>query len=145
MLWGAFSGNGRRILHTVQGTINTNEYIQILTDHVLLLNMPAQGMIFQQDNATPHKSRRTMNFLEEHGLEVLPWPPQSPDLSPIENLWSFLKGHLEVLRVRTAEELLAAAHAEWAMIPNDVIEAVLNSMPERLRAVIRARGGPTKY
>ena len=145
MVWGAFSGNGLRILHTIEGTINTERYIQILQQHVIPLNLPGRNMVFQQDNATPHKSRRTLNFIEENGIELLSWPPQSPDLSPIENLWSFMKGRLEELRIGTTAELIAAAHAEWAQIPNDIIERLMNSMPERIQAVITARGGPTRF
>ncbi len=46
--------------------------------------------IFQQDNAPAHTSRITTAYLDSTNLRLLEWPPQSPDLSPIENAWAIL-------------------------------------------------------
>ncbi|KAE9045847.1 hypothetical protein PR001_g4799 [Phytophthora rubi] len=43
---------------------------------------------FQQDNASIHTSRETMAFFEEQEVSVMDWPARSPNLNPIENLWS---------------------------------------------------------
>lgn len=45
---------------------------------------------FQQDNATPHRARIALQFLEEHEVPTLPWPARSPGLSPIEHAWDLL-------------------------------------------------------
>ena len=86
MVWGTFAGEGTCVLQTIQGTLNTDQYIQILTDNLLPLDLPGRGFTFQQDNATPHTSRHTCQFLHANGVEVMQWPQQSPDLNPIENL-----------------------------------------------------------
>ncbi|GFT14436.1 transposable element Tcb1 transposase [Trichonephila clavipes] len=57
---------------------------------------PAQGImglataIFQQDNTRPHVARIVQRFFVDHQIELLPWPVRSPDLSPIENMWSMV-------------------------------------------------------
>ncbi|GFX20001.1 transposable element Tc3 transposase [Trichonephila clavipes] len=46
--------------------------------------------IFQQDNARPHVARIVQRFFVKHQIELIPWPARSPDLSPIENMWSMV-------------------------------------------------------
>ncbi|GFV29966.1 transposable element Tcb1 transposase [Trichonephila clavipes] len=46
--------------------------------------------IFQQDKARPHVARIVQKFFVNHQIELLPWPARSPDLSPIENMWSMV-------------------------------------------------------
>ena len=73
------------------------------------------------------------------------WPSQSPDLNPIENLWGYLKGRLETRIIHSTAQLLAAAREEWNALPQQVLQNLIESMPRRIAAVIRARGGATKY
>ena len=50
--------------------------------------------IFMQDNAPIHKAHAVTKWLEEMGIEVVDWPPYSPDLNPIKNLWKILKAKI---------------------------------------------------
>ena len=145
MVWGGFSADGTRKLATVQGTLNTERYIQLFTDNLLPLDLTARGLTFQQDNAPPHKSRRTLQFFQTEGIQVLHWPPQSPDLNPIENLWGYLKDRLEAIEIHSMVELSDAVYREWAAIPVEVLENLIDSMPRRVHAVITAGGRHTKY
>ena len=60
---------------------------------------------FQQDNGPKHKSRVVQNYLEEEGVNALPWSAYSPDLNPIENLWAMLKWECRNRTSKTMQEL----------------------------------------
>uniref|UniRef100_A0AAY5KJH2 Transposase Tc1-like domain-containing protein n=1 Tax=Esox lucius TaxID=8010 RepID=A0AAY5KJH2_ESOLU len=69
--------------------LNATAYLRIVSDHVhpfMTTMYPSSDGYFQQDNAPCHKARIISNWFLEHDNEftVLKWPPQSPDLNPIE-------------------------------------------------------------
>lgn len=93
-------------------------------------------------------------WAEENGIELLDWPPYSPDLNPIENLWSILKQeiykrypHYSTLPSNDATKrlLIATATEVWHKIEVKVMRKLVSSMKRRLKAVIRAKGWYTKY
>ena len=71
------------------------------------------------------------------------WPSNSPDLSPIENIWAYLKTPL--LRYehhpKTTAELLERVRVEWAKLQPDFLENYVKSLPKRVAAVITSKGG----
>jgi len=78
---------------------------------------------------------------------VLEWPPLSPDLSPIENLWGELKRRIDLRCCKSAQGLQRAACSEWAKLTNDrvYVQQLFDSMPVRLEAVRQAKGGFTRF
>ena len=95
MVWACFLGNRLGPIVFFNGTINIDAYIDILTNTFLPFVdvLCADGMtniIFQQDNAHPHVSKKTWEFLEnsmcKHGFIVIQWPTNSLDMNPIELL-----------------------------------------------------------
>ena len=90
MLWGFIAHDGQKCLQKVCGTINWIKYLQILQES--LLPEMFLGEKLQQDNAPAHSSILSKTWFSENGLEILEnWPPISPDINSIENVWSLLK------------------------------------------------------
>ncbi len=83
--------------------------------------------------------------LVHHGVGVLDWPANSPDLNPIQNLWGIFKRKMRNKRPKNADELKATVKETWASIPPQQCHKLITSMSRRIEAVIKAKGAPTKY
>ncbi len=101
--------------------------------------------IFQQDLAPAHTAKGTKSWFNDHGVTVLDWPANSPDLNPIENLWGIVKRKMRDTRPNNADDLKATVKESWASIPPQQCHKLITSMPCRIEAVIKAKGAPTKY
>ncbi len=93
--------------------------------------------IFQQDLAPVHTAKGTKSWFNDHGVTVLDWPANSPDLNPIENLWGIVKRKMRDTRPNNADELKATVKETWASIPNQQCHKLITSMPRQIEAVIK--------
>ena len=105
-----------------------------------------EEFVFQQDNAPCHVSATSRRWFEPHQIEVLDWPPQSPDLNPIKNLWAILKKKVMRLGpIETKQQLKAAIETAFGEIEETTLLNLVRSMPKRIKGVIGAKGGPVDY
>lgn len=148
MVWGAISYDARsRLLH-IRGTLTGQRYrTEIVEAEVVPFLRRLPGATFQQDNARPHVAQNVLESLATHAIPVLPWPARSPDLSPIEHVWDMIGRRLTRLPQppATEDDLWRGIQAAWADIPQATIQTLIRSMPRRIEAVLRARGGYTRY
>ena len=104
-------------------------------------------VVFQHDNDPKHTSRLVKDYLETVEYEVLDWPSQSPDLNPIEHLWADLKRRLRKFSIppKNKDEIWERIESLWEETPIETCQKLINSMPNRCAAVIKAKGLWTKY
>ena len=138
-------------LAEIEGRMDAEQYVEILDDH-LLPSIEESGIaegdcIFQQDNDPKHTSRKARNWMEENDITLLDWAPQSPDLNPIEHLWHHIKLQLCKYEVPATGvwQIWERVAEVWNAIEPEVCQKLIESMPRRVEAVIKAKGGNTKY
>lgn len=103
-------------------------------------------MIFMQDNAPSHASKYTTVWLASKGFKddrIMKWPPSSPDLNPIENLWALLKREIysEGKQYTSLNSVWAAVVAAAQKVDRQQIKELTDSMNGRLITVIEKKGG----
>jgi hypothetical protein len=148
MVWGCFSYGGVGRLYRINGIMFKEDYKSILirqmipSAQVLFTGIP---FIFQQDNDPKHTAKVCQAYLVNKAVNTLDWPAQSPDLNPIENLWSQLDRNLKDRVCNTEDQLFDVLKAGWEALPQDYVQKLVDSMPSRCREVIKANGYATKY
>ena len=147
MVWGGMSHGVKSPLIVVPGNLTAVRYRDEILRLVAVSLVQQHQMTFQHDNAHPHVARVCQDFLANNNIVPLDWPLYSPDLSPIEHLWDELDRRVRRRRntPNTLGQLGTALLEEWENIPMRKINALVNSMQRRIRAVINARGGHTRY
>ncbi len=106
-------------------------------------------LYFQQDNAPCHKAQIISDWFLEQDNEftLLKWPPQSPDLNPIEHLWDVDEREIRIMDVQPTnlQQLCDAIRSIWTKISEECFQHLVESMPRRIKAVLKAKGGPTRH
>jgi hypothetical protein len=148
MVWGCFSYYGVGSLVKVNGLMEQKQYKSILQRHLCTSAKKLYGnkkWIFQHDNDPKHTSKTVKNYLSNKSRLVLKWPSQSPDLNPIENLWSELDRVTKHRKPQNEEELMEVLTNAWNTLPVSYLHNLVDSMPRRMQAVLDNDGFPTKY
>jgi transposase len=102
----------------VEGS-TTREVFEAYLEHVLAPTL-SPGQVVVMDNLSAHKGGRVREIVEGHGAELLYLPPYSPDLNPIEQAFSKVKGSLRRAEARTREALIEAmGRALWTLTARD--------------------------
>jgi hypothetical protein len=73
------------------------------------------------------------------------WPPNSPDLNLIENVWSYVSNKVKARGCHNVAEFSQAVPEEMANVPQHFIDKLFASMPNRIKEVIKGKGARTKY
>ena len=151
MVWGGMNAFGNSGLKNIKGIMDKKVYHKILVHHAVKEGRQLIGekFVFQEDNDPKHSSKLCRNYLtklEQRGVLIrMIWPSQSPDLNPIEHMWEYLDRLVIKNDITNKEMLFQELNKVWAKIGVRMIRKYVNSMQRRCIAVIKARGGHTKY
>jgi hypothetical protein len=136
--------------------ITRHEYVDVLKDTLL----PEGQRIFrshnmaswtlQQDNDPTHGIASTVlqQFNETHNSNISlldGWPPSSPDLSPIENLWALIDAKMQEKACKSFDEFKEALQKEWSLVSKCTILSLMSSVKRRIEKCIALKGDLTKY
>jgi len=155
MFWGAFRKGkmGPGGFFHIEGGESINS--EVYRDQILLGPLRQfweeafehfETPIVMEDNAPVHK-KVCIPARKELGMQTLNWPPNSPDLNPIENIWSYMKDIItkDYVSVSSGKEMKRIVKNMWDNFKDGEWDKLIDSMPARMAAVIAAKGGSTKY
>ncbi|KAG1937637.1 hypothetical protein F2P79_018097 [Pimephales promelas] len=144
MVWGYIQYGGVREICRVEGNINSLKYQEILATSYIPNHK--RGQILQQDGAPSHTSISTSEFLKAKKIKMLQdWPAQSPDMNIIKHMWGRMKEEAWKTKPKNIDELWEACKTAFFAIPDDFINKLYESLPNRMDAVLQAHGSHTRY
>ena len=144
LVWGGISRRGCTPLVIFNGIMVSDFYQEKILQSAFLPFVqavyPESHRLFQ-DNDPKHTSRSTKAFMEEHGVNWWRSPAESPDLNPIENLWSEMKVYCNTkVRPKNKEELRAAIHQFWGTVTPEKCQRYINHLYTVMPVVIENNG-----
>ena len=161
MFWGSFAGVERGpciFWERDKGNLTSEKYalriLPLVVDWTRAKSEEiGRQVYFMHDNAAVHRGRPAREYLYANGVESIPWPANSPDLNPIENLWSMMKYYIqerypefEQKRQRNREEVRSIVLEVWYHSTTvEKLSRLMESMSRRCEEVIGADGGPIPY
>ena len=132
--------------------VTAHRYIEVLKEH-----LPAildYNSIFMQNNAPIHKAHAVQAWFRDMAIELVNWPPYSPDLNPIKNLQKMLKAkiikfHPELVTIKdnntTQAYLILCAQKAWDLLKEEILDKLASGMQKRVDAIKAAGGWYIKY
>lgn len=149
-VWAAITCTGKTSLHFYDCNLNAIRYQQLLEEARPELDQlhPGRQWTLLQDNAPAHAAKKTQEWLARNFPAFIPkadWPANSPDLNPIENLWSIVAEEVYATDSRTLAELRRKLESAWARVSPALVEKLCDSMPHRFQQVKTNEGRWSGY
>lgn len=143
-VWMAFGKNFQTMLRVQQKTLDSTYYTEVILPSIEH-HLHENELLYMHDRSSVHFSVRTQQWLDMHNIDVMDdWPPKGPDMNPVENVWAEL-----VRRTRNdatnRDQLYENVHASFLQLDTTYFDKLIASMPKRLKKVMEAKGGWTKY
>jgi hypothetical protein len=145
MIWGAVVHNFKSSLVFFDGNVDSAVYIDNVIKNSGFIEDANRAFgdcwIFQQDNARPHVAKATIAELVDKNITLLrDWPPYSPDLNIIENLWAIMKFRVQKQSPKNLLDLRKIIEGVWDNLSYETIEKLLDSMYRRCQEVLQNNG-----
>jgi transposase len=142
MVWGGILTDGTVTpLIKCPPSVTGEAYIEFLCHNSIIgfLNarLGVKNYIFQQDNAPAHS--KYQDLLLQY-VKMFDWPAKSPDLSPIEQIWAYMKNRLKGRRFGTEDQLYNALVEEWTNLSPDMVRNFTSSFHARCKVCYDIKG-----
>lgn len=144
-VWGIIGVGLKKLVILKDPIVNKETYQATIRTHVLPLWRYKKERIWQHDNAPAHTAQCVKDFLREHGIKTVEWPANSPDLSPIENMWALVKSKLPEDRQRTNADLHRKILEAWDAVSQETVDNLVKSFRGRLLVCVEEKGAWTGY
>lgn len=139
MIFAAIGYDYKSDIYFIDGCLNSDKYINLLIQSGLFKKLDEKfgrfNYLYEQDGAPCHTTQRSINYIEQNARLLYGWPPNSPDLSPIEMLWSIVKHKLQKLdHMPTNKQQLKDAIIEiWKTIEIETVNSLIESFQYRIQ------------
>lgn len=122
--WGAIGCDGPVTpIVRIEGPFDSRKYETIIRTHVIPMmdkfNDEGKARIFMQDNSPPYTAADVMALFSEQSFDLMDWPPLSPDLNPIENVWSYIESNCSKTPPKNEANFNSTLEEHWnALVTN---------------------------
>jgi transposase len=144
MVWGAIGLGWKSKLIFLEENVTAQVYQQMLSENMVFEEIhehfQEQNIYFQQDGAPAHRAKTSISEISKKCSLISDWPPNSPDLSVIENLWGILKRKVSEESPKTIPELKQILIQEWNNLDQTMIDELIKSTPHRFKLCLDHHG-----
>ena len=148
--WGCFSAHGPGYMAMFEGSLDAAGLRDIFRDYLLPtvqehFGEGADWWLLHDNDPGRHKSQVLKTFMHNHYIRPLDFPPYSPDLNPIENVWREMDLRMASTQADTKDALEKLVQKTWASLTPEYCSKLALSMPKRIAQVIERKGAYTDY
>lgn len=148
--WGCFTQQGFGKLVLFKRTLNSKLMCNIYKNGLLpsvikWFGEDSNDWKLLEDNDPKHRSKMSKAFKVDNDIESLPWPSQSPDCNPIENVWALMKLKINGQPPTSTNNFVARIKKEWKKLSSEFAEKLVSSMENRVKLLIERKGDYINY
>ena len=149
-VYGCFSEEGFGNIYCFTENLNaellcTIYKIALLPSAKNFFGQDDHSWLLQEDNDPKHTSEKAERWRDEHHVNRISWPAQSPDLNPMENVWAVLKANISNYKPTSVKHLIKIIKKEWKSLDNVFAKNLIVSMKNRIALLLSNNGDHIYY
>jgi len=146
MVWLMVMPNGLLSHKVIDGIFSSKDYIQLLKTSAVPISKLNYGkdFVFQEDNSSVHKAKVVKDFMKRSEINILEWPPKSPDLNIVEDIWKLLSSDVydgfQFKKTVDLKKKINEVILEFNTTKREKIQALYLTIKQRLCTVLLKHG-----